>query len=229
MNANIGQWLFSTLGAQQTRALLKVPKNPTDPPHPPIMGNFHPDQGAVPDLLTNAAAFTARYELPFADLWGSEIGEGAVPDKSELQARVRQADNPCLLTNNQSYVVTEIDTTDFRYVARNGRPIWEFIRTTHIFDPQTGGGNGGTGTDPECQQQLQAARNQITALQQQVITKDAEITRLRGLVPVAVPADVDKTVALLKGAGDHLDIGPGVKARFSRLGRFIDLLKARKP
>ena len=218
MNATLGHWLFSTLSAHQTRALLKSSG------HPAIMGTFNPDAGAVPDLAINPSAFQARYALPFHDLWGSEIGEGRVPDRSELQERVRKADDPCLLTNNSAYVVTEIDVLDFRYVARSGRPDWEFIETLHIFDPQ----------GDECQEQLQAARQQITALQTELSQKnariaqlEAEVARLAALVPVAVPADIDQTVALLKGAGNHLDIGPGIKARFTRLGRFVDTLKAR--
>src|SRR5689334_1803873 len=121
MNATIGDWLFSTLGAQQSRALLKVPPPgaPADPPHPAILGVFRPDQGAVFDLMVNPAAYQARYGLVLSDLFGSEIGEGEVPDKSEIQERVRRADNPCLLDNNQNYVVTEIDILDFRYVALN--------------------------------------------------------------------------------------------------------------
>ena len=218
MNATLGDWLFTTLGAKRTRALLKEPRQgePANPPHPPVSGDFHPDQGAVPDLQGNPVAFKARYELPFSDLWGSEIGEGAVPDKSEIQERVRRADNPCSLNNNQNYVVTEIDILDFRYVARSGRPVWEAVRSLHIFDPDGG--------DPEteCQRQLQAARAEIAALK-------TEVARLGKLVPVAVPADIDKTVALLKGAGPVLEIGPGVKARFGRLGRFVDALKERKP
>jgi len=221
MNANIGQWLFSTLFAHESRALRKPHQGEVG--YQPVMGVFNPDQGAVPDLATNAAAFQARYNfsVPLSDLAGSEIGEGRVPDRTEIQARVRQPDNPCLLTNNASYVITDVDILDLRYVARSGRPIWEFIESQHIFN------GGGTGDD--CQQQLQAAHTQITALQQQIATKDAEITRLRGLVPVAVPPDIDQTVAILKGAGTQLEIGPGLKARFARLGRFVDSLKAKKP
>lgn len=221
MNATLGHWLFSTLNAHQTRALLKSNG------HPAMMGTFNPDAGAVFDLAINPSAFQARYALPFHDLWGSEIGEGRVPDRSELQERVRRADNPCLLNNNTAYVVTEIDVLDFRYVARSGRPVWEFIETLHLFDPPN---------DGECQQQLAAARQQITALQTELGQKnariaqlEAEVARLAALVPVAVPADIDQTVALLKGAGNHLDIGSGIKARFTRLGRFVATLKTRHP
>jgi hypothetical protein len=63
----------------------------------------------------------------------------------------------------------------------------------------------------------------------EIATLKTEVARLGKLVPVAVPADIDKTVALLKGAGPVLEIGSGVKARFGRLGRFVDALKERKP
>ena len=223
MNATIGHWLFSTLGARESRALRQ-------PDFQPVKGVFDPNQGATPDLATSATAFQARYGLPLKDLKGSEIGEGAVPDKTELQERVRRADNPCLLVNHTAYVVTDIDVLDLRYVARSGRPIWEAVRVDPFGAGSGGGGNG------DCPQQLQAANAQIDALRAQLGQKDfkigqldAEVTRLKALVPVAVPADVDQTVALLKGAGSNLAIGPGVKARFTRLGRFIDTLKARKP
>jgi hypothetical protein len=222
MNATLGHWLFSTLGARQSRALRQ-------PDFKPIMGVFDPDQGAVPDLVVNAAAFQARYSLPLKDLKGSEIGEGAVPDKTTLEARIHADDNPCSLDNHKKYEVTDVDILDLRYVARSGRPIWESVRN----DPFGGTGGGGVS---DCPQQLQAAQGRIAALQTELGQKnakigqlDTEVARLKALVPVAVPADIDQTVALLKGAGSTLTIGPGVKARFTRLGRFVDSLKARKP
>jgi hypothetical protein len=223
MNATIGHWLFSTLGARESRALRQ-------PDFQPIKGVFDPDKGAVPDLVTSATAFQARYGLPLKDLKGSEIGEGAVPDKPTLEARIHADDNPCLLDNHRNYVVTDVDIVDLRYVARSGRPIWESIRDNPFGAGSGGGGNG------DCPQRLQAANAQIDALRAQIGQRDvkigqldAEVARLKGLVPVAVPADIDQTVALLKGAGSHLEIGPGVKSRFTRLGRFVDTLKARKP
>jgi hypothetical protein len=223
MNASLGHWLFSTLAARQTRALRQ-------PDFQPIMGVFDPDKGSVPDLVANAAAFEARYSLPFKDLKGSEIGEGRVPDKTELQACVRGADNPCLLDNNTAYVVTEVDVLDLRYVARSGRPVWEFIETQRLLCLDKGSDGDG------CEDKLQAARGEISALQTALASKDAkigqldtEVARLKALVPVVVPKDIDDTVALLKGAGATLAIGPGIKARFARLGRFVASLKARKP
>src|SRR4030095_4195165 len=152
MNATLGHWLFSTLSARETRALRQ-------PDFQPIKGVFNPDQGSVPDLAINAAAFQARYSLPFKDLKGSEIGEGRVPDRTELQACVRGADNPCLLNNNTAYVVTEVDVLDLRYVARSGRPVWEFIEAQGLLCLRNGGNGNGNGN---LEQQLQEARAQMT-------------------------------------------------------------------
>jgi hypothetical protein len=222
MNASLGHWLFSTLGARETRALRQ-------PDFQPVKGAFNPDTGSVPDLAVNQAAFEARYSLPFKNLKGSEIGEGRVPDRTELQACVRGSDNPCQLVNNSAYVVTEVDVLDLRFVARNGRPVWEFIEAQGMLCLRGGDGNG------NLEQQLQAARAEIASLKSELGQKNArigqletEVNRLRALVPVAVPPDVDKTVALLTGAGNRLDIGPGIKARFKRLEKFVAALKARK-
>src|SRR5262245_28907149 len=128
MNSSIGHWLFSTLAARQSKALRKPRAGESG--YQPVLGTFDPNSGAVPDLVVNAAAFTARYNLaaPFNELAGSPIGEGAVPAINELQARVRKADNPCFLDNNGNYVVTDVDVLDLRYVARSGDPIWNSVR-----------------------------------------------------------------------------------------------------
>lgn len=231
MNATIGNWLFSTLGARESRALRQPREG--EPGATPIIGVFNPDAGAVPDALVNRDAFQARYGLDLRQLKGSEIGEGVVPDKSELQERVRRSDNPCQLDNNAAYVVTETDVLDLRYVARSGEPVWNFIKTLHTFDP--GSHSVAEAPDESCQQQLQTAQQQIVALRTEVGQKTARIgqleteaARLAALVPVAVAPDIDQTVALLKGAGPRLEIGAGVKARFGRLGRFVEALKTRR-
>jgi hypothetical protein len=124
----LGHWLFSGLRAQNACCL-------SQPDRRLIFGTFNPD--APSDrLLVSKEQFEARYGLPFTNA-GSLIGEGRVPDKLELQERVRQADNPCGLRSNASYMVTETDYSDLRYVARSGRPVWEAIETLRTFAAPT--------------------------------------------------------------------------------------------
>src|SRR5262245_59596930 len=120
----IGHWLFSGPKAQSTCCLRQ-------PDRQLIFGVFNPDAPAD-RLLVSKEQFEGRYGLPFTNA-GSLIGEGRVPDKLELQARVRQEDNPCQLANHASYVVTETDYTDLRYVALSGRPVWERIEAIGLF------------------------------------------------------------------------------------------------
>lgn len=122
----LGHWLFSGLGAQSACCLRQ-------PDRVLIFGAFNPDAPAEL-LLVSKEQFEGRYGLPFTNA-GSLIGEGRVPDKSELQERVRSADNPCQLASHESYVVTETDVSDFRYVAKSGRPVWETIEALGIFKP----------------------------------------------------------------------------------------------
>lgn len=120
----LGHWLFSGLGARRSCCLRQ-------PDRKLIFGAFNP---AAPSdrLLVSAEQFEGRYALPFTNA-GSLIGEGRVPDRSELQERVQRSDNPCGLASNASYVVTEADYTDLRYVALSGRPVWEMIEVLGIF------------------------------------------------------------------------------------------------
>src|SRR5262245_4624700 len=134
----IGHWLFSGPKAQSTCCLRQ-------PDRQLIFGVFNPDAPADL-LLVSKQQFEGRYGLPFTNA-GSLIGEGRVPDKLELQARVRQADNPCQLANHASYVVTETDYTDLRYVAKNNRPVWEAIEAIGIFLPSQPDQPPGPGTD----------------------------------------------------------------------------------
>ncbi|HEV8579613.1 MAG TPA: hypothetical protein VGX68_11090 [Thermoanaerobaculia bacterium] len=120
----LGHWLFSGLGAQSACCLRQPDRKLT-------FGVFNPDAPAD-RLLVSKEQFEGRYGLPFTNA-GSLIGEGRVPDKVELQERVRRADNPCQLAGNASYVVTETDVSDFRYVAKSGRPVWEEIERLGTF------------------------------------------------------------------------------------------------
>jgi hypothetical protein len=125
-NRTLGNWLFSDLAATSSCCFRQ-------PDHKLIFGTFNPS--APGDKVnTSQTEFEARYGLPFTN-WGSPIGEGRVPDRSELQERVRRSDNPCNLVRHESYVVTELDYSDLRYVARSGRPIWEMIEAQGIFAP----------------------------------------------------------------------------------------------
>jgi hypothetical protein len=125
-NRTLGQWLFSDLAANSSCCFRQ-------PDHKLIFGTFNP---AAPGdrIHTSQTEFEARYGLPFVN-WGSPIGEGRVPDRSELQERVRRTDNPCNLADHESYVVTELDYSDLRYVARSGRPVWEMIEAQGTFAP----------------------------------------------------------------------------------------------
>jgi hypothetical protein len=150
----IGHWLFSGLGAQSACCFRQ-------PDRKLIFGVFNPDAPSD-QLLTSKAQFEARYGLPFTNA-GSPIGESRVPDKVELQERVRRADNPCGLANNGSYVVTGTDYTDLRYVALGGRPVWERIESIGIFKPEPQPGPK-PGPGPDTAAILKATLDTLTQL-----------------------------------------------------------------
>jgi len=160
----IGHWLFSGLGAQSTCCFRQ-------PDRQLIFGTFNPNAPAD-QLLVSKTQFEGRYGLPFTNA-GSPIGEGRVPDKSELQERVRRADNPCGLANNGAYVVTETDYADLRYVALSGRPVWERIEALGIFKPEpspapgpgpTPGPGPGPGPGPDPAALLKTTLDSLTKL-----------------------------------------------------------------
>ncbi len=105
-----------------------------------------------------------------------------------------------------------------------------YSRDTKVTAPISPG--PGTGT---CEEKLAAAQQALTKSQHdldvskkqaadltaQVQTLNAKVQKLSD-----VPQDISDTVKILKEAGTHLEIGPGLKARFARLGRWVDERKA---
>jgi hypothetical protein len=150
----LGHWLFSGLGAQTACCL-------SQPDRRLIFGTFNPNAPAD-RLLVSKEQFEGRYGLPFTNA-GSLIGEGRVPDKTELQERVRRPDNPCGLKNHESYVVTETDYSDLRYVALAGRPVFERIEALRIF--------AATAPPPPTGSDTAAILNELTGLMAEFSSK----------------------------------------------------------
>jgi hypothetical protein len=73
----------------------------------------------------------------------------------------------------------------------------------------------------KAQHDLDASQHQVTDLNAQVQTLTAKVHKLS-----EVPKDIDDTVKILKEAGTHLEIKAGLKARFARLGKWVDERKA---
>ena len=73
----------------------------------------------------------------------------------------------------------------------------------------------------KAQHDLDVSQHQVTDLNAQVQTLNAKVQKLSN-----VPKDIDDTVKILKEAGTHLEIKAGLKARFSRLGKWVDERKA---
>jgi len=78
-----------------------------------------------------------------------------------------------------------------------------------------------TGT---CEEKLAKAQHDLDACKQQVAELTAQVQQLNTRVQKLkeVPPDISGTVKILKEAGTHLEIKAGLKARFNRLGKWVD-------
>jgi len=99
-----------------------------------------------------------------------------------------------------------------------------FSKDSKVTAPIVGGGGG------ECEAQLAEARRALTAAQQaldasrgQVTALTTEVGTLNARVQALkeVPADITKTVQVLRNAGPILEIKTGLKAAIRRLEQFI--------